>query len=193
MSDLFHEKVPDDYITEVAKVMLLSRWHTFQVLTKRSSRMRDLLETKLAFAAKERHIWWGVSVEDKKDGLPRLEHLRACKVAIKFISIEPLLEDLGRINLSGISWVIVGGESGHRARRMDKPWVLSVRNQCRKAKVPFFFKQWGGLRKKENGRSLDGKLFDEFPACSSLSPALDKATRMGLVTDLEKNVVPRFL
>jgi protein gp37 len=163
MSDLFHQDVPDEYIIEVAKVMELCHWHTFQVLTKRSERLRHLLRTKLSFAATLPNIWWGVSVENCKIGLPRVEHLRAAPGAVRFLSVEPLLEDLGQFELEGISWVIVGGESGHRARPMDRSWVTSIRDQCSAADVPFFFKQWGGVRKKAAGRTLDGQTYDEFP------------------------------
>lgn len=167
MSDLFQPGVPDDYIVKVAEVMSAAHWHTFQVLTKRSDRMRDLLNTKLQFAAHHTHIWWGVSVENQKYGLPRIEHLRASDVAVRFLSIEPLLEELGRVNLSGIHWVIVGGESGHGARPMQKDWVVSVRRQCREARVPFFFKQWGGVQKSRYGRELDGRTYDQMPAVIS--------------------------
>lgn len=163
MSDLFHEGVPDDYIVEVARVMTAAKWHVFQVLTKRSGRMHDLLHTRLRFAARQSHIWWGVSVEDKKHGLPRIDHLRQSAALYRFLSIEPLLEDLGQINLGEIDWVIVGGESGAGARSMEIAWVRSIKRQCCEARVPFFFKQWGGIRKKERGRLLDGRLYDEFP------------------------------
>jgi protein gp37 len=163
MSDLFHEDVPDDYIARVARVMELANWHTYQVLTKRSERMRDLLQTKLRMFGELPHIWWGVSVENRRHGLPRMDHLRAAPAAVRFLSIEPLLEDLGRIDLDGIHWVIVGGESGPGARPMEKAWVVSIRDQCRAAKVPFFFKQWGGTRKAKAGRSLEGKTHDQTP------------------------------
>lgn len=163
MSDLFHENVPDDYVVAVAGVMVSANWHTYQVLTKRSERMRNLLNTSLQFAAKQPHIWWGVSVENKKYGLPRIGHLQGADAEIRFLSVEPLLEDLGKINLDGIGWVIVGGESGPGARLMKKEWVLSVRDQCKSKGVPFFFKQWGGVRKSAAGRKLDGKTYDEFP------------------------------
>ena len=130
MSDLFHEGVPDDYIEQVVRVMQLANWHTYQVLTKRAERLRDLLATRLRFAAQLDHIWWGVSVEDKKYGLPRIDHLRQAPAAVRFLSIEPLLEDLGKIDLRGIHWVIVGGESGSGARPMKEEWVLSIREQC---------------------------------------------------------------
>jgi protein gp37 len=163
MSDLFHKDVPDDYIVAVARVMKLARWHTFQVLTKRSERLRDLLASKLAFVSDDRHIWWGVSVEDRKHGLPRVPHLRAAPAVIRFLSVEPLLEDLGTFDLAGIAWVIVGGESGPGARPMQPAWVRSVRALCRRAEIPFFFKQWGGPQKKMAGRRLDGRTYDEMP------------------------------
>lgn len=164
MSDLFHEQVPDDYIVNVARVMRLANWHTYQVLTKRSERMRDLLQGKLRFVSGQSNIWWGVSIENRKHGLPRLEHLREAPAQVRFLSIEPLLEDLGTFSLKGINWVIVGGESGPGSRPMAKTWVLSIRNQCKRARVPFFFKQWGGVRKAATGRTLNGKTYNEFPA-----------------------------
>jgi len=163
MSDLFHEGVPDEYIEMVCRVMVTAKWHTFQVLTKRSERLRDLLSGKLRFAAEQRHIWWGVSVEDQKYGLPRIAHLQAASAKVRFLSIEPLLEDLGSFDLAGISWAIVGGESGPGARPMLREWVISIRDQCRKYHVPFFFKQWGGVRKSKKGRLLDDRTYDEYP------------------------------
>jgi protein gp37 len=164
MSDLFHDLVPDDYIISVARVMATAKWHTYQVLTKRSDRLRQLLNSKLSFAAQQQHIWWGVSVEDKKYGVPRIKDLQQAKAAVRFLSVEPLLEDLGRLNLQGINWMIVGGESGPGARTMKKDWVLALRDQCKKEGVPFFFKQWGGVRKATTGRRLEGRTYDEFPA-----------------------------
>jgi protein gp37 len=163
MSDLFHRDVPDAYIAAFARVMQLAPWHTYQILTKRSGRLRDLLRTGLRHVAAEPHIWWGVSVEDRTHGLPRVEHLRAAPARMRFLSIEPLLEDLGVLDLSGISWAIVGGESGPGARPLDGRWVLSIRDQCRAAEVPFFFKQWGGVRKGQSGRELEGRTYDETP------------------------------
>jgi protein gp37 len=122
-----------------------------------------LLTGRLRFAAEQEHIWWGVSVEDRKYGLPRIRNLQQAPASVRFLSIEPLLEDLGAFNLSGISWAIVGGESGPGARPMQKPWVVSVRDQCREYRVAFFFKQWGGVRKAKNGRLLDGRTYDEYP------------------------------
>lgn len=163
MSDLFHEGVATDYIERVADVMRRADWHIFQVLTKRSQRMCDLLKGPLRPIASLPHIWWGVSVEDRRYGLPRVEHLRQAPASMRFLSIEPLLEDLGRIDLSGIGWVIVGGESGPGARPMEKAWVLSILEQCDSSRVPFFFKQWGGIRKKKNGRTLDNMTYDSMP------------------------------
>ena len=163
MSDLFHTDVADDYIEAVAQVMMQANWHTYQILTKRGDRMRDLLRGKLKDAARQSHIWWGVSVENRQHGLPRIVELRDSPVRVRFLSIEPLLEDLGRINLRGIHWVIVGGESGAGARPMSADWVRGIKAQCKKAEVPFFFKQWGGVRKSETGRELDGRTYSQFP------------------------------
>lgn len=184
MSDLFHKSVPDDYIEAVAKVMVSANWHTYQVLTKRSERMRDLLNSKLKSAAQQSHIWWGVSVEDRKHGLPRLANLRSASATVRFLSIEPLLEHLGRPNLRGIHWIIVGGESGPGSRPMDPEWVRSIRNQCREGHIPFFFKQWGGVRKKETGRTLDGRTHDELPTHATVAPPA-LAYRLELVRRLE--------
>jgi len=133
------------------------------VLTKRSERLRDLLSGRLGYAAERENIWWGVSVEDRKYGLPRIKHLQQAPARVRFLSIEPLLQDIGVIDLSGISWVIVGGESGPGARPMQKEWVVSIQRQCDAHGVPFFFKQWGGVRKKKRGRELDGRTYDEYP------------------------------
>jgi protein gp37 len=163
MSDLFHEGIPEDYIEAVANVMVKADWHTYQVLTKRSKRLAELLSTRLRFAAAASHIWWGVSVEDKRYGLPRIPDLRFTPAAVRFLSVEPLLEDLGALDLRGIHWVIAGGESGRGARPMRREWVVSIRDQCANAGVPFFFKQWGGTHKKRAGRKLDGRTYNEFP------------------------------
>src|SRR6202011_1446226 len=151
------------YIEAVVRVMERASWHTYQVLTKRSSRMRNMLQTRLQFAAGLPHIWWGVSVEDRAHGLVRIDHLREAPAAVRFLSVEPLLEDLGEINLEGIDWVIVGGESGPGARPMEHEWVDTIREQCEKANVAFFFKQWGGVRKSRTGRTLNNRTYDDFP------------------------------
>lgn len=184
MSDLFHENVPDKYIVAVAQVMVEAKWHTYQVLTKRSDRLRELLNSSLRFAANQKHIWWGVSVENRKYGLPRIEHLQDARAEIKFLSVEPLLEDLGAFDLKKIDWVIVGGESGHGARPMKKEWVVSVRDQCKRDGVPFFFKQWGGVRKKAAGRKLDGKTYDEFPRRVQ-HPVLEGEKCLALASEIE--------
>jgi protein gp37 len=192
MSDLFHEGVPDEYIETVSRVMVQATWHTFQVLTKRSIRMRDLLKTKLKFAAKKKNIWWGVSVEDKKYGGPRIAHLRQSGAAVKFLSVEPLIEDIGIVNLSGIDWMIVGGESGPGARPLEAAWVRSLRGQCRDSDVKFFFKQWGGVRKHVTGRTLDGRIYNEFPD-RAVELAPDSMRRNFLVfsvQQLSRNFVP---
>lgn len=181
MSDLFHEGVPDEYIEAVARVMVQADWHTFQILTKRSKRMSDLLKTKLKFAARQRNVWWGVSVENKSYGLPRIKHLRDSGAAVKFLSVEPLIEDLGAFSLGEIDWMIVGGESGPGARPIDPSWVRSLRKQCRDAGVRFFFKQWGGVRKHLTGRILDGRTYNEFPDRVSASvPPLERRNRLAL-------------
>ncbi|MFY9561203.1 MAG: phage Gp37/Gp68 family protein [Terriglobales bacterium] len=184
MSDLFQPGVPDEYVRAVSQVMATANWHTYQVLTKRSERLRDLLTANLQFAARQDNIWWGVSVEDRKYGLPRIDHLRQSPARVRFLSIEPLLEDLGEIDLSGITWVIVGGESGPGARPMRREWVISIRKQCRMQGVPFFFKQWGGVRKVKNGRLLDGRTYDEYPARTTL-PVPDRATCMSFAEALK--------
>jgi protein gp37 len=184
MSDLFHKDVPEDYVEAVCRTMERANWHTYQVLTKRSSRMRNLLQTRLQFAAVLPHIWWGVSAENRAHGLPRIEHLREAPAAVRFLSVEPLLEDLGQINLEGIHWVIVGGESGPGARPMQKEWVMSIRDQCERAGVSFFFKQWGGVRKSKTGRDLDGKTYDGLPRRVTL-PVLEKSERLAAIATVE--------
>ena len=163
MSDLFQDAVTDDYIEQCVRVMQLANWHTYQVLTKRATRLRDLLQTRLSCAASLPHIWWGVSVEDCKYGLPRIDALRDAPAPVRFLSVEPLIEDIGKLDLRGIHWVIVGGESGPGARPMDPAWVRKIRAQCDEQAVPFFFKQWGGVHKSEAGRILDGRTYDDMP------------------------------
>ncbi len=180
MSDLFHAEVSDDYIEQVAQVMSASPWHTYQVLTKRSERLRDLLRGRLRFAAELGHIWWGVSVEDRRFGLPRVEHLQESGAVMKFLSVEPLLEDLGNVEFGGMDWVIVGGESGPGARPMPIDWVRPIRDHCLSREVPFFFKQWGGARKHTTGRFLDGVVWDQFPESESV-PIPSLACRRAVV------------
>ena len=180
MSDLFHEEVPTDYLVAVSRVMTEANWHTYQVLTKRASRLADLLRGDLRFAAAAPNIWWGVSVEDRKYGVPRIEQLRRAPARVRFLSIEPLLEDVGQLDLRDISWVIVGGESGAGARPMEASWVRSIRDQCDAAGVAFFFKQWGGVRKSETGRRLDGHIYNQFPARTKVTVPDDRARATAL-------------
>jgi protein gp37 len=167
MSDLFHVQVPDSFIEQVFATIHRAPQHTFQVLTKRGDRVASFFTGR----AVPDNAWIGVSVENKRHGVPRIDHLRAVPAKIRFLSIEPLLEDLGEIDLTGISWVIVGGESGHGARPMKPEWVRSIRKQCAQQGAKFFFKQWGAYgpdgakrSKKENGRQLDGKTWNAMPA-----------------------------
>ena len=158
MSDLFHEDVPIGYIRQVFDVMARAHWHRFQVLTKRANRLAEL-SPRLVWAP---NIWMGVSVENAKYAY-RIDELRSAASSIKFLSLEPLLGPLSGLDLHGIDWVIVGGESGPRARLVDPAWVTDLRDQCERANVPFFFKQWGGTNKKRSGRLLDGRTWDQMP------------------------------
>lgn len=158
MSDIFHKNVPDEYIFNMFDVMNRAHWHTFQILTKRADRL-DVLSSKLNWT---RNIWMGVTVEDQ-DNIWRIDHLKRCGASIKFLSIEPLIGPIDHLPLENIDWVIVGGESGQNARPMMKEWVLDIQNYCERAKVSFYFKQWGGKNKKKNGRLLNGKTYDDMP------------------------------
>jgi len=182
MSDLFHPDVPVSFIAEVGQTMRLAHWHTFQVVTKRHRRMRELLSDELRWLGELPNVWFGVSVENRRHGLPRIDTLRATPALVRFLSIEPLLEDLGPLDLGRIDWVIVGGESGPGARPMEEQWVLSILRQCKKAGVPFFFKQWGGLHKTKKGRSLRGRTYNDVPellATIHTAPAASQwATRL---------------
>jgi protein gp37 len=166
MSDLFHENIPDSFLKEVFHIMGSTPHHTFQVLTKREARMIEFTELN----EMPNNVWLGVTVEDRRHGIPRISALRRVKAPIRFLSIEPLLEDLGDIDLTDIHWVIVGGESGPKARIMQPEWVLRIKQQCQEQKVPFFFKQWGAWgpdgkkrNKKANGRLLLGRTWDDRP------------------------------
>ena len=166
MSDLFHEAVPDEFIEKVIMVCAATPQHTYQVLTKRADRLPEFFKAR----ACPPNVWLGVSVEDKKYGVPRIDHLRGVKARVRFLSVEPLLEDIGKVDLTDIHWVIVGGESGVKARPMSPAWAESVRRQAQAQGVAFFFKQWGawgsdGVRrdKKRNGRELSGRRWNEFP------------------------------
>lgn len=166
MSDLFHQSVPDDFVRQVFDVMTEAAQHTFQVLSKRADRLSRFANSYVV----PPNVWLGVSVENKRHGVPRIAHLQSARASVRFLSIEPLLEDVGELNLDGIEWVIVGGESGHGARPMSPDWVNSVREQCETQGVLFFFKQWGAFgpdgerrSKKANGRELDGRIWDQMP------------------------------
>lgn len=162
MSDLFHKDVPTAFVDRIFDTMERANWHTFQVLTKRSSLMRDYLEERYAGTRGPTHMWFGVSIEDGTKH-SRLRHLRQAPAGIRFLSVEPLIGPPGELDLFGIDWVIVGGESGPGARPMKPEWVRSVRDQCEAAGVAFFFKQWGGFRPKSGGRELDGREWNDFP------------------------------
>ena len=164
MSDLFHDDVPLEYIRQVFAVMNEAGWHQYQVLTKRAERVHEL-SPHLEWAP---HIWMGVSVESAKY-LDRIDHLRATGAHVKFLSLEPLLGPLHRMNLRGIDWAIVGGESGPGARPVDPAWVTDIRDQCVEAGVAFFFKQWGGVQKKKTGRELEGRTWDQKPQLAVIS------------------------
>lgn len=161
-SDLFHEAVPTAFIDQVFDIMEQAHWHRFQLLTKRSSLMRDFVRTRYARRSPPGHVWLGVSVEDA-GCTSRVRHLQQSPAGVRFLSIEPLIDSVGKLDLTGIGWVIVGGESGPRARSMEIAWVREVRDQCTVAGVPFFFKQWRGFRPKQGGRELDGREWSEFP------------------------------
>ena len=158
MSDIFHEDAPEDFIKKIFTVMGTAHWHIFQLLTKRSERFLEFADD----LKWESNIWMGVTVESA-DYVYRIEHLRKSPAKVKLLSLEPLLGPLNGLNLDGINWVIVGGESGPRARIMRKKWVFDIKDQCEQAKIPFFFKQWGGTNKKKSGRLLEGRIWNQMP------------------------------
>ncbi len=163
MSDLFHQDIPFGFVVQIFDVMRRASQHQFQVLTKRSERLLHL-SSKLTWPE---NVWMGVTVETA-DYLCRIDHLRQTPAAVKFISFEPLLGRIPDLDLAGIDWVIVGGESGPGARLMKQQWAVEIRDKCLNAGIPFFFKQWGGLNKKKNGRSLEGRTWDDMPQSSEL-------------------------
>ena len=171
MSDLFHEEMPLEYLNDIIKIIKQTPQHIYQILTKREDSMYTYFKNR----SLPNNVWLGVTVDNKTSGLPRIDKLRNLNASIKFLSIEPLLENLGKIDLTGIDWVIVGGESGSKARPMKEEWVLNIKNQCKEQNVAFFFKQWGtwgvdGIKrnKKVNGRLLKGKVFEEYPLQATL-------------------------
>ena len=171
MSDLFHKEIPFAFIDRVFDTMEGATWHSFQVLTKRSSRLRDYVNKRYGDTPAPSHIWLGTSIKDgtKKS---RVRHIQAANAAVRFLSVEPLIGPIGVLNLTGIHWVIVGGESGPRARPMLIEWAREVRDQCRAAKVPFFFKQWGGKSPKAGGRLLEGREWNQVPKRRAASDEL---------------------
>lgn len=162
MSDLFHKEIPKPFIDSVFDTMEQADWHSYQVLTKRSSLMARYLRNRYGGALAPPHIWLGVSVEDAKNAV-RIKHLQAAPAAVKFVSFEPLLASVGAVDLTGIDWAIVGGESGPRCRPMEEQWAIEIRDLCRKSKTAFFFKQWGGVRPKSGGRLLKGREWNQYP------------------------------
>jgi protein gp37 len=171
MSDLFHKEVPKHFIDSVFDTMEIAGWHTIQVLTKRSSLMVRYLRDRYEDGAAPPHIWLGVSIEDARN-VVRLKHLHVARASVKFVSFEPLLGPVGIVDLTGINWAIVGGESGPRARPMAEEWAIEIRDQCRAAKVAFFFKQWGGVRPKSGGRLLRGREWNQYPHSPRHMPAV---------------------
>lgn len=167
MSDLFHKDIPREFVGQVFDTMERADWHTYQVLTKRSSILRNIVNDRYPTEPAPQHIWLGVSVEDR-DALVRIEHLRETNASVRFLSVEPLLERIGRLDLKGIHWVIVGGESGPGHRPMQIDSVREIRDQCLESQVPFFFKQWGGIRPKSGGNLLDRKKYLDYPSVSTL-------------------------
>lgn len=166
MSDIFHKHMPEDYLNKIFEVITLTPQHTYQILTKRADRMFEYLSKRKI----PKNIWLGVTVENRKEGLPRIDKLRNLNASVLFLSIEPLIEDLGDMNLENIDWVIVGGESGNKARPMDKKWVVNIKNQCEKKDIAFFFKQWGTWgadnikrTKRLNGKEIDGRVWQQYP------------------------------
>jgi protein gp37 len=166
MSDLFHEDMPEEFLDKIFAVIENTPHHTYQILTKRAENMFRYLTRRQIPS----NVWLGVTVENRKEGLPRIDKLRKLKATVLFLSAEPLLEDLGEINLTGIDWVIVGGESGNKARPMEKEWVLNIKKQCEENNIAFFFKQWGTWgadkvkrNKKLNGKELEGKIWQQYP------------------------------
>jgi protein gp37 len=178
MSDLFHKDITDEYIDRVFHTMETADWHIYQVLTKRSSLMRDYVNKRYATTMAPAHIWLGVSIEDKA-ALTRLRHLKETKACVRFISFEPLLEALGHVDLEGIKWVIVGGESGHHARPIEANWIREIRDQCSLYGAAFFFKQWGGKTPKAGGNLLDDRQWMDYPRIPKLGFQFSQSSAAG--------------
>jgi protein gp37 len=169
MSDLFHKNVPSEFIDAVFDTMETANWHSYQVLTKRSSLLKRYLRVRYGERFAPYHIWLGVSIEDRKS-LVRLNHLRESNASVKFVSFEPLLGPVGDLDMKGIDWAIVGGESGPKARPMQESWALELRDLCKRDGVAFFFKQWGGVRPKSGGRLLRGREWNQYPKVAMKRP-----------------------
>ena len=197
MSDIFHRSVPNQYIRDIATVMMEANWHTYQVLTKRAGRMSRFMQTDpdMQASRKAEHIWWGVSVENKKHGVPRIQKLREAGTAMPWISFEPLKEDLGDdLDLTGMKWGVVGGESAWANRRpvtLEEAWVLRIREKCAALKIPFFFKQWGGNPKNKSRRDLQGRTYDEWPAHERV-PVKPRSERLDTVRRLTEEFRSRW-
>jgi len=177
MSDLFHKDVPRPFIDSVFDTMEEANWHTFQVLTKRSSLMVRYLRGRYGAGLAPPHIWLGVSVEDARNTI-RLKHLRAAQASVRFVSFEPLLGPVGNVDLTGIDWAIIGGESGPQARPLAEEWAVAIHEQCRLDRVAFFFKQWGGVRPKSGGRLFRGREWNEYPRIQKRKPAVSRQTAL---------------
>lgn len=189
MSDLFHKDIPHEFITEVFNIMELADWHTYQVLTKRSSLLRNYINKRFPDDPVPSHIWLGVSVEDRAV-VSRIEHLRQTNASVRFLSLEPLLNSIGRLNLDGIYWVIVGGESGPGFRSINADWVKEIRDQCVDEGVAFFFKQWGGIRPKSGGNLLDGRLWQQYPPTSERKHSMNAILTKGSKNE-RSGILPR--
>lgn len=180
MSDLFHKGVPRDFVNAIFDSMERADWHVFQLLTKRSSRMRDYINARYMHRPPPAHIWMGVSVEDGTK-LSRVQHLRDTEAQVRFLSLEPLIGPIEHLDLGGIHWAIVGGESGPGARPMHPDWVRQIRNRCLACNVPFFFKQWGGLTPKAGGRLLEGREWNQWPCTFAVAGHAERSRKAAAV------------
>lgn len=182
MSDMFHGNIPAEYVRDIVRIMQAAPWHIYQVLTKRSDRMRRMLRNDPSFreAAAAKHIWWGVSAEDHKHGAPRIRNLLAANAATPWVSFEPLLEDMSDVPLDGIKWAVVGGESGWKFRPLVEEHARNMRDRCEALGIPFLFKQWGGLPKEKSRRILDGRTYDEYPE-ETHCPVIGRKERHALI------------
>lgn len=188
MSDLFHKAVPEKFIDKIFDTMEQADWHIFQILTKRSSKLKSYVNRRYSHGGAPAHIWLGVSIEDG-NRLSRLQHLSGANAPIKFLSLEPLIGRIGRLDLRDISWVIVGGESGLGHRPVDPEWVREIRDQCNASGTAFFFKQWGGQKPKSGGRELDGVEWNQYPAMPTRKCPSDRFTRRLIHGDQTRDIM----